>query len=58
VVDRDEAGEEVLTQTRHTFEVLRQPLQAIDRLRVAEPLDGAVRVQASITQVQRFEIAD
>lgn len=49
--------ETVLTQTKGTFEMLRQSLQIIDGSDVTEHLHGAVRIMASIMQVQRFEIA-
>ena len=47
----------VLTHTRAAFEVLRQSLQVIDGSDITEHLHGAVRIMASIIQVQRFEIA-
>lgn len=49
--------EKVLAQTREAFEVLRQSLQVIDGSGVAEHMHGAVRIMASIMQVQRFEVA-
>ncbi|TAQ89105.1 hypothetical protein B7494_g2608 [Chlorociboria aeruginascens] len=53
----DEVWDTVLTQTREAFEVLRQSLQVIDGSSITEHLHGAVRIMASIMQVQRFEIA-
>ncbi|KIW10489.1 hypothetical protein PV08_11453 [Exophiala spinifera] len=47
----------VLTRTRDAFEVLRQSLQLMSGSDISEHLHGAVRVMASIMQVQRFEIA-
>lgn len=55
--DRDVAWETVLKQTREAFEVLRESLQVIGGSDIAEHLHGAVRILASIMQVQRFEIA-
>jgi hypothetical protein len=49
--------ETVLTQTRDAFGMLRQSLQVIDGLAITDHLHGAVRIMASIMQVQRFEIA-
>ncbi|MCJ1329100.1 hypothetical protein MMC10_005777 [Thelotrema lepadinum] len=49
--------ETVLTQMRAAFEALRQAMQVINSSGVAQHLDGAVRIMASIMQVQRFEIA-
>ncbi|KAH8906415.1 hypothetical protein BR93DRAFT_929040 [Coniochaeta sp. PMI_546] len=46
-----------LAQTKETFEVLRQSLEVINASNIAEHLHGAVRILASIMQVQRFEIA-
>lgn len=54
--DRD-VQERVLTQTREAFGVLRQALQVMNDSGVTEHLHGAVRIMASIMQVQRFEIA-
>jgi C6 transcription factor Pro1 len=53
----DVVWETVLRQTRDAFGVLRQSLQVIDGSGVTEHLHGAVRIMASIMQVQRFEIA-
>jgi C6 transcription factor Pro1 len=53
----DVVWETVLTQTRDAFGILRQALQVISGSSIAEHLHGAVRVMASIMQVQRFEIA-
>lgn len=47
----------MLTQTKETFELLRQSLEVITASNVSEHLHGAVRIFASIMQVQRFEIA-
>ena len=55
--NHDVNWETVLTQTRETFELLRQSLQVIDGSSLTEHLHGAVRIMASIMQVQRFEIA-
>ncbi|KAH8678564.1 fungal-specific transcription factor domain-containing protein [Tricladium varicosporioides] len=51
------AWETVLTQTRDAFGVLSQALQIIDGPETTEHLHGAVRVMASIIQLQRFETA-
>ncbi|KIM98595.1 hypothetical protein OIDMADRAFT_147066 [Oidiodendron maius Zn] len=53
----DVVWEMVLKQTTEAFGVLRQALQVIDDSDIAEHLHGAVRILASIMQVQRFEIA-
>ncbi|KAE8448298.1 hypothetical protein EG329_009542 [Mollisiaceae sp. DMI_Dod_QoI] len=53
----DEIWEMVLAQTRDAFGVLRQALQVINDLGIVEHLHGAVRIMASIMQLQRFEIA-
>jgi len=55
--DCDVVWEKVLTQTRNAFGVLRRSLQYIEGSDIAEHLHGAVRIMASIMQVQRFEIA-
>ena len=55
--NHDVVWETVLTQTRDAFGVLRQSLQVIDGSSIKEHLHGAVRIMASIMQVQRFEIA-
>ncbi|KAK4937993.1 hypothetical protein LTR10_021482 [Elasticomyces elasticus] len=55
--DREGAWDTVLKQTRDAFEVLRQSLQVIGNSSITEHLHGAVRILASIMQVQRFEIA-
>ncbi|KAF2810303.1 uncharacterized protein BDZ99DRAFT_563187 [Mytilinidion resinicola] len=55
--NRDAIWDEVLTQTTNAFGVLRQALQVIDGSGVAKHLHGAVRIMASIMQMQRFEIA-
>jgi hypothetical protein len=56
-VTHDVVWETVLTQTRYAFGMLRQALQVISSSGIAEHLHGAVRIMASIIQVQRFEIA-
>ncbi|KAK5694483.1 hypothetical protein LTR97_009073 [Elasticomyces elasticus] len=53
----DGAWEVVLAQTRDAFQVLRQALQVIDRPGITDHIHGAVRILASIMQLQRFEIA-
>jgi len=53
----DAVWETLLTQTRDAFGVLRQSLQVIDGSNIIKHLHGAVRIMASIMQVQRFEIA-
>ena len=53
----DGAWEMVLAQTREAFAVLRQSLQVIDGPRITEHIHGAVRIMASIMQLQRFEVA-
>ena len=55
--DCDMAWEKVFTQTREAFAMLRQSLQAIDGRGIAGNLHEAVRIVASIMQVQRFDIA-
>ncbi|KAI6081638.1 fungal-specific transcription factor domain-containing protein [Hypoxylon rubiginosum] len=52
----DVLWETVLMQTRNAFGVLRQALQVIDSSGITEHLHGAVRIMASIMQVQRFDI--
>jgi hypothetical protein len=52
----DLVWETVLMQTRDAFVVLRQALQVIGGLGIAEHLHGAVRIMASIMQMQRFEV--
>ena len=49
----DVIWETVLAQTREAFGVLRQALQVIDGSNITEHLHGAVRILASIMQVQR-----
>lgn len=49
--------ETVLAKTRDAFDVLRRALQATDCASINEHLHGAVRILASIMQVQRFEVA-
>jgi C6 transcription factor Pro1 len=46
----------VCEKTRDAFGVLRQSLQVIDGPSITEHLHGAVRIMASIMQVQRFEV--
>ncbi|KAI0161094.1 fungal-specific transcription factor domain-containing protein [Hypoxylon sp. FL1284] len=53
----DALWDTVLAQTRNAFGVLRRALQVVDGSSVTEHLHGAVRIMASIMQVQRFEIA-
>ncbi|KAF2691248.1 hypothetical protein K458DRAFT_438898 [Lentithecium fluviatile CBS 122367] len=48
---------EVLSQTTDALGVLRHALQVIEGSGVGEHLHGAVRIMASIMQMQRFEIA-
>lgn len=55
--NRDAIWDEVLTQTTDAFGVLRQALQVINGSGITEHLHGAVRIMASIMQMQRFEIA-
>lgn len=47
--------ERVLMQTRDAFEVLRQALQVIEGPEFTEHIPGAVRILASVMQLQRFE---
>jgi hypothetical protein len=55
--NHDAILETMLTQTNDAFGMLRQALQIISSSGVSEHLHGAVRILASIMQVQRFEIA-
>ncbi|KAI1144310.1 fungal-specific transcription factor domain-containing protein [Hypoxylon sp. FL0543] len=55
--NHDVVWETVLAQTRHAFGVLRQALQVVSGSDITQHLHGAVRILASIMQVQRFEIA-
>lgn len=55
--NHDVVWETMLTQTRDAFEVLRQALQVIVGSGITEHLHGAVRILASILQLQRFDIA-
>ncbi|KAI1806247.1 fungal-specific transcription factor domain-containing protein [Daldinia bambusicola] len=48
--------EMVLTQTKDAFGVLRESLQVISGSSIAEHLHGAVRIMASILQMQRFVV--
>lgn len=57
VASYDCAWGTVLAQTRDAFAVLRQSLQVIDGPGITEHLHGAVRILASIMQLQRFEVA-
>ncbi|KAE9364226.1 hypothetical protein N431DRAFT_354875 [Stipitochalara longipes BDJ] len=54
--NRDECWKTVLMQTRDAFGVLRKALQVMDGSSITGHRYGAVRVMASIIQVQRFEI--
>ncbi|KAN0099329.1 Fungal specific transcription factor domain containing protein [Hyaloscypha variabilis] len=54
--NRDACWTRVLTETRDAFGVLRQALQIIEGSSITEHRHGAVRILASIIQVQRFEI--
>ncbi|KAH7131855.1 fungal-specific transcription factor domain-containing protein [Dendryphion nanum] len=49
--------ETAVTQTKSAFETLRSALQVITGSSIIDHLHGAVRIMASIMQVQRFEIA-
>lgn len=53
----DLTWETVLAQTRDAFSVLRQSLQFIHSSSITEHLHGAVRILASVMQIQRFEVA-
>ncbi|KAI1750638.1 fungal-specific transcription factor domain-containing protein [Xylaria castorea] len=53
----DVLWERVLTRTRDAFVMLSQALQIINSSGIAGHLHGAVRIMASIVQLQRFEIA-
>ncbi|KAF3403337.1 Transcriptional regulatory protein UME6 [Talaromyces pinophilus] len=53
----DSTWETVLAQTRDAFCVLRQSLQFIHSSSITEHLHGAVRILASVMQIQRFEVA-
>lgn len=53
----DSTWEAVLAQTRDAFSILRQSLQFIHGSSITEHLHGAVRILASIMQIQRFEVA-
>ncbi|KAJ4373838.1 hypothetical protein N0V83_002577 [Neocucurbitaria cava] len=55
--DTDTHWETVLAQTQEAFGMLGKALQVIDGAGIADHLHGAVRILASIMQVQRFEIA-
>ncbi|TVY90131.1 Pestheic acid cluster transcriptional regulator [Lachnellula willkommii] len=55
--DDDMIWEKVFSQTRDAFQVLRQALQIISSPGVLEHPHCAVRILASIVQIQRFEIA-
>ncbi|KAF3054940.1 hypothetical protein GL218_07346 [Daldinia childiae] len=54
--NHDAVWEAVLSQTRDAFGVLRQSLQVIDGSSITEHLHGAVRIMASVMQIQRFVI--
>jgi hypothetical protein len=49
--------DKVLAQSKDAFEELRESLRRIDSAPISDHLHCAVRVMASIIQVQRFEIA-
>jgi hypothetical protein len=49
--------ERVLAQTKDALGMLRKSLQVIGSSDITEHLHGAVRIMASIMQVQRFDIA-
>lgn len=53
----DSTWETVTTQMHHAFQMLRQALQVLAGAKIADHLHGAVRVLASIIQLQRFEVA-
>lgn len=55
--NHDVVWETVLTQTRDALVVLRHALQVINGSGIREHMHGAVRILASIIQVQRFELA-
>jgi C6 transcription factor Pro1 len=55
--NHDVLWETVLLQSRDTFEVLGQAIRVLHSSDITEHWPGAVRILASITQVQRFEIA-
>lgn len=55
--ERDMVWETVFSQTRNAFGLLKQSLQVLDGANIKERPHGAVRVMASIIQMQRFEIA-
>lgn len=57
IADRDGAWEMVLDQTREAFRVLGQALQVINGPGITEHMHGAVRILASIMQLQRFEVS-
>ncbi|KAI0457196.1 fungal-specific transcription factor domain-containing protein [Xylaria acuta] len=57
IANDDVLWETVLTQTRDAFAILSQALQIINGSGIAGHLHGAVRIMASILQLQRFEIA-
>ncbi|KAI1474843.1 fungal-specific transcription factor domain-containing protein [Daldinia eschscholtzii] len=48
--------EMVLAQTQDAFGILRQSLQVINSSSIKEHLHGAVRIMASIMQIQRFVV--
>ncbi|RDW80296.1 hypothetical protein BP6252_04934 [Coleophoma cylindrospora] len=56
-VNDTEAWKTVLTQTRDAFGMLRFALQVIEKEGITKHLQGAVRIIASMMQVQRFEVA-
>lgn len=56
-VQDTEGWETLLRQTRDAFGMLRFALQVIDTESITKHLHGAVRIMASMMQVQRFEVA-
>ena len=54
-VDSDAIWGKLLTQTQDAFVVLRRALQFVGGSNIADHLHGAVRILASIVQLQRFE---
>ena len=55
--ESDGLWETVLLQTKDAFEMLRSALRVIEGASITAHVHGAVRILASIMQVQRFEIA-
>lgn len=54
--DSDKTPDGLLARTADAFQVLRQALKIIEGLRIPEHVDCAVRILASIVQLQRFTI--